>query len=349
MSDLAENLSRNLLAKDRRSEGLLVDLNTGTIRPDHVLVQRTPGADLFIGFGSAAGRLLDFAFEGEAKADPFLATCASADRALQDGDLTKAQQLSLHDTLARIGDPHLRRLALAEMMIGKASVDDPVRPGWAPGTPGGLGGKFRPKDNSAATRETAEQEIKRLAARTAFKMAAAAALKLAVTAVLNFIPGEGVIADVAELVELAHTAIQLGNLAQDVNAALDFVKRGPYALDDLRMSPEYEEFSSMRAFEKISPALAALLKAFGSAGSGSEYHHIVEQGGDNEENIPAEQLHSTKNVIPLPRMLHELVSAEYSKRYGETGMTVRQWLRTQPFDVQWKYGIDTLRRLAIVK
>ncbi len=38
----------------------------------------------------------------------------------------------------------------AKPALGKASTDDPEHPGWPAGTPGGRGGKFRPKDGDGA-------------------------------------------------------------------------------------------------------------------------------------------------------------------------------------------------------
>jgi hypothetical protein len=350
MSNLIEDLSRTLLADDHRSQGRLVDLNTGTVRRDRVLIQRTPGADLFIGFGPRAGRLLDFAFTGETNGDPVLTRCAVADDVIAEGDLRKTQQLDLDAAIAEIGEPHLRRLALVEATLEKAGVDDPVRPGWPAGTPGSRGGQFRPKDDSAEAKERTEADLKRLEARAKFRIMAITLLKFIATLPQNWIPGGEEATDVENLINFGQAAIETGNLEREVTATVEFVKGGPYTLNDLRMSDEDQGFSSMYGFEKISPAVATLLKVFGSAPSGEEYHHIVEQGGKNEQNIPAEQLHSTQNVIPLPRMLHEMVSAEYSKLYDEKSrVTVRQWLQTQPYDVQWKYGVDTLKKLGIVK
>jgi hypothetical protein len=46
-------------------------------------------------------------------------------------------------------------------------------------------------------------------------------------------------------------------------------------------------------------------KWFGPVGDGQEYHHIVTQGGANADNIPAEQLQNTDNIIRL-RILRDL-------------------------------------------
>jgi len=166
----------------------------------------------------------------------------------------------------------------------------------------------------------------------------------------NLIPVAGEVADVEEVIALGKAAIELGNAAHEVNAAIDFVKKGPYTLEELMQSKEPQTFSSFDDFKKIIEALEDLLREFGSAGAGNEYHHIVEQGGDNETNISPEMLNSTDNIVKLPRLLHEVVSGEYSKiSEQDPTKTVREWLQTQPFDVQREEGIKILQRLGIVK
>lgn len=95
--------------------------------------------------------------------------------------------------------------------------------------------------------------------------------------------------------------------------------------------------------------MEAMLRAYGAAGPGKEWHHMVEQGGDNRTNFSPEQLHSTKNIIPLPGPIHDLVTAEYAKEYDESGKSVREWLSGQSFDAQYDEGVKILRRLGIVK
>jgi hypothetical protein len=333
MSGVAACLSDKLRPFEARWQGRLVDVNTGTLRRDHVLVQRTPGIELFIGLGASAAQAMDFVFDD--------------DRA---NDFAAAEQLSGSDRLAAIEDRHVRRLALLETLLEKAAVDDPVHPGYPAGAPDGKGGQFRPKDSSAEAKETTEQKLKRLDARRKVRTLSIAALQAAATVVLNAVPGVGEAADIEELASLAQTAIELGNEARDVNAALDFVRSGPYTQNDLRASLKDEEFSSFDAFKKDSRAIEAFLKRFGSAGFGNEWHHIVEQGGANEDNIPPELLHSTRDIVKLPKLLHEVVNGEYSqKSAADPTKTVREWLQTKSFDEQYKYGIETLQRLGILK
>jgi hypothetical protein len=95
--------------------------------------------------------------------------------------------------------------------------------------------------------------------------------------------------------------------------------------------------------------LGVLGKRFGAAGDGNQYHHIITQGGANEDNIPPEQLQNTDNIIRLPTLLHEAVSAEYLQPKEGTNMTVYQWLQTQPYEVQREEGLKILRELHILK
>ncbi len=110
------------------------------------------------------------------------------------------------------------------------------------------------------------------------------------------------------------------------------------------MSTDYQPFSSFNAFRKD-----VFGKYFGAAGDGYEYHHIVEQGGSGLDDLPAGIMNSTENVIKIPRLLHEEISAEYGANYEGTGKTLREWLSTQPYEVRRAKGIEIMRKLGIIK
>jgi hypothetical protein len=93
-----------------------------------------------------------------------------------------------------------------------------------------------------------------------------------------------------------------------------------------------------------------MAKMFGSAGAGNQYHHIVTQGGLNGRKFPAEVLQNTGNIIPLPTLLHEVVTDRYKwPAPDNSGRTLYQWLQTQPYDVQREIGLNILRELNILK
>jgi hypothetical protein len=292
---------------------------------------------------------------------------------LMSGLATVASALNANDEgLARIAAVHLRipdlpdqaardAIEAADVLlkymrhgelaheIYKASPDDPKHPGWPAGTEGGRGGRFRPKDGSEAViAQDVIGRIQRIKARRALRTEALAVLRLAAELVVDAVPGIGLAADAATLIDMANTIAELKKLKIDADAAIEFVKHGPYSLDELKVSSNYEEFSSYGDFIKDAAYIALIVKRFGGAGSGNQYHHIVTQGGANTKILP-EQLQNTDNVIPLPTLLHEAVNAEYSSRWKKTNMTRYEWLQTQPYDVQREEGLKILRRLHILK
>jgi len=101
-------------------EGRLVDVDTGMLRPGRVLLQRTPAAVLFLGFGAPAARLRDLAFDGDAELDPAARRCrslaAARDARLKVGDMGAAFAKPAAD------DQAYRRLAVVED-LAKAGFD----------------------------------------------------------------------------------------------------------------------------------------------------------------------------------------------------------------------------------
>ncbi len=91
-------------------------------------------------------------------------------------------------------------------------------------------------------------------------------------------------------------------------------------------------------------------QAMGSAGKNKEWHHIVEQTPGNVKRFGPEALHNIENVIPLDKGLHTRVSALYSSiRRSITGsntLTVRQWLSTQSYEAQRKFGLLAIENVT---
>jgi hypothetical protein len=290
---------------------------------------------------------------------PGLATVASA---LNANDQALARIAAVHLRIPDLPDraarnameaadvliKYMRRRELAHE-IRKASPDDPKHPGWPAGTEGGRGGQFRPKDGAEAViAQDVIERIQRIKARRALRTEALAVLRLAAELGMDAVPGIGLAADAATLIDIANTIAELKKLKIDADAAIEFVKHGPYSLDELQVSSNYEEFSNYGDFIKDAAHIALIVKRFGGAGSGNQYHHIVTQGGANTK-IPPEQLQNTDNVIPLPTLLHEAVNAVYSRQWENTNMTTYEWLQTQPYDVQREEGLKILRELHILK
>ncbi|HWE71521.1 MAG TPA: hypothetical protein VG328_00050 [Stellaceae bacterium] len=351
MADRAETETREKFVLWSKSdkhtrEGTVLDIDTGLLRRDHVLVLRSPQAEITLGLGATSAALMEFAQKGDTHDSSLFEACDKADRAIARGDFETLRNSGVPDVISTIENPALRRLALVECFLAKASPDDPIRPGYPAGDPEGRGGQFMPKDKSAE----ALQRLKRLKALREFRAAAQAALIVLAAAPLEVVPGVDVAVDVEAALQLGRIAIELGNDEKEISEAMDFVKNGPYSVDELRVNQNDVSFSSFDAFKKISEDNDdAIVRRYPITGSGNEYHHIVEQGGDNSNNFTPEQLQSTKNIIPLPGPIHDMVSAHYSSEYDTSGKTVRDWLSGQSFEQQYEYGLQTLRDLAIVK
>jgi hypothetical protein len=307
-------------------------------------------------------RLLKRAYREDSVVDRLMPGLATVAAALNANDPCLARIAAVHlripdlpDTAARDGmeaEDILIKCARFEEPAGekaseieKASADDPKRPGWPAGTPGGRGGKFRPKRESELT-----QQVKSRIARRGLRIGLLAVLRVGLEGVANLIPGVDVAADLLMIADIALTVSEFRKLAIDATAALEFAKQGPRSFEELQVpTNEYEEFSSYYEFVKGELILDVMAKRFGRAGDGNQYHHIVTQGGANEGKIPPEKLQNTDNVIILPTILHEAVNAEYSRKSPVENMNMYQWLQTQPYDVQHEVGLKILRELHILK
>ncbi len=301
-------------------------------------------------------RLLSHAYRKAVAADRLMPGLTTVAAALNANDRGLAHIAAVHLRLPDVPDQAARDameavdilIKYARDEVHKASPDDPKHPGWPAKTPGGRGGKFRPKNESEAliTRKVKDRII-RLALRRLIRMGLLAALRFTGELATNIIPILDVIGDAAALADAATTLAEYLELEAETKAAIDFIAHGPYSLNELQVSPDSQGFPSYDAFLKDVP----VVKRFGSAGEGRQYHHIVTQGGANAVNIdiPVEQLQSTDNIIPLPKLLHEVVNARYSEFDEEKNMTLYEWVQTQPYDVQRAEGLKILRELGILK
>ena len=84
--------------------------------------------------------------------------------------------------------------------------------------------------------------------------------------------------------------------------------------------------------------------AFPSAGSGYQWHHILER----KSGLAESEIWNTCNIVRIPTALHWKISNHYSSKH-ESGVTVRQWLRTQPIEKRRAYGLDQLRKEGATK
>ncbi len=92
-----------------------------------------------------------------------------------------------------------------------------------------------------------------------------------------------------------------------------------------------------------------LKSALGSAGPGKHWHHIVEQTEGNVRRFGPQAIHNTENVIPLEEALHTRLSAFYSRKNvsvtSSLDLTVRQWLSTQSYEAQRRFGLLAMENI----
>ncbi|MDR3507847.1 MAG: hypothetical protein P4L64_08120 [Caulobacteraceae bacterium] len=282
-------------------------------------------------------------------------------RALDQGDLTRAMIATQQMRLPPLNEAGALRAVEAEAVV-KAAADDPKHPGWPRGSGGGRGGQFRPVEAAMTAATVAdvglqvEKRLRKRILRQVLKAGVRLALKpgrlarLGLEAASNLIPGADLIGDALLVKDVAEAVGEGGELYREAKAALDFARLGPRSLKDLQMVGERTRFSSFDAFKKAGFASGDLEKYFGPAGDGWEYHHIVEQGA-NGAKIAPEVLNSPSNIIRIPKLLHEEVSAEFAKMTYRGGrkMSVRAYHAGKSFEEQYQLGIDVLRSVGVIK
>ena len=307
-----------------------------------------PVAELDAIFGSAFGHQID--------CRELLPGLQSVARALNVGDLTRAMIATQFMRLPRLSDAEADRAAAAEELL-KAAADDPKHPGGPRGTPGGVGGRYRPKiaEVSEEAVKLARQRLRRLILRRAFRQGLQKFLTLkrigrfSVEAASNVVPGLDVVGDLAGVADIGEAMTEFGALRADAEVALEFAAKGPRSLDELRVSTEDETFPSYDAFKKAEPSdQEELTKRFGPAPPGYEYHHIVEQG---RNALAPEAIQSTRNIVRIPKLLHEEINSEYSELEPEVlgRFTRRQVRRTKDYASQYHEGIEVMRKVGILQ
>lgn len=325
------------------SRGVSCDAQGPALGPIRLLVKTAAGLaprpteELSAVLGYTFGRPLDCSRLSQG--------LGAVSRALNEGDFARAMIATTQLGLPCLDEEEARRAAA---IMTKAAPDDPEHPGWPAGTEGGRGGKFRPKDksNEDAIR-LAEVQLHRLIARRAIRLAIRKiltperALRLTGEAASNLIPVIDVIGDAAMAIDLAQMAAEYATLKRDTAAAEEFARKAPYRLDDLRVSMEEKSFSSFDAFKKVD-----LVKYFGPAGDGYEYHHIVEQSADGD--ISTQQLNTTRNIIRIPKLLHEEINSDFGRSDPDSKLSVRDMLKGKSFDERWRKGIKAMHDMGIL-
>jgi hypothetical protein len=92
---------------------------------------------------------------------------------------------------------------------------------------------------------------------------------------------------------------------------------------------------SIKFFESFD----ALKYALGPAGQGKVWHHIVEKRAPNVEKFGKQAVHNTVNVVPVSAQVNHEINVYYSRiRPFSNDQPVRQWLGSQSYEEQYKFG-----------
>ena len=210
------------------NDGLLLGRTPLIERRDHRFVVRDRGE---------IEALLSRAYQSDVAVDRLMPGLATVAAALNANDPCLARIAAVHLRIPDLPDRSARDGLEAEDIllkyadadprdIYKASPDDRKHPGWPAGTPGGRGGKFRPKTDAETSQETKGRLI-RTAARRALRTGLRAILRLGTEAAANLIPILDAAADAAMALDIVHVVSDYWKLATDTAAALDFVQNGP--------------------------------------------------------------------------------------------------------------------------
>jgi hypothetical protein len=251
---------------------------------------------------------------------------AAAARALNHGQMARAMFSTQHLRLSSLL-PH--EVGRAFDILSKASADDEKHPGWPKDTPDSKGGKFRPKTGGVAGE--AGKDVAEASRRLVVKNVEKAMARRTMWAVIKTAtsPGRmlryagelaGATTPIGEAIDfalmskdIADAAKEYADLTAQGELAVNFIKGGPYTLDQLRATPEDISFSSFDAFKKTDTDDKAPIDKFaGPAGDGYEWHHIVEQG-PNGQILDTADLQSTRNIIRLPKALHDIITSDYAR------------------------------------
>ncbi|MGQ0663000.1 MAG: hypothetical protein ACT4P2_05335 [Pseudomonadota bacterium] len=127
--------------------------------------------------------------------------------------------------------------------------------------------------------------------------------------------------------------------AEVVRALMDELEY-PRTLDELRMSPEYMEFDSPKAFEKYFENKIRVWQ---------DCHHIVGQTDGNLARFPG-RIHTTENIVCIPFWKHWGITGYYNRRPRDlNGLSVRESIEELDFGRQYRRGLNILRDHGVLK
>lgn len=93
-----------------------------------------------------------------------------------------------------------------------------------------------------------------------------------------------------------------------------------------------------------------LKDVLGPAGPQREWHHIVEQRHADSGRFPPELIHSTDNIISLPRKVHIEINTRMSSKSKKFGSDVRRfWVEKMDWRNQYDHGLELIEEVLKYK
>jgi RHS repeat-associated protein len=112
------------------------------------------------------------------------------------------------------------------------------------------------------------------------------------------------------------------------------------------------EVAATEEVEEGYTTFQAFKNAYGPAGEGMEWHHIVGQTPGNIAQFGPRAIHTIGNMIPVAEKIHrgkDSISALYSSKQAfADGMIVREWLASQSFEAQRQFGLQVLQDFGVI-
>ena len=125
---------------------------------------------------------------------------------------------------------------------------------------------------------------------------------------------------------------------------------GTGMLDDFADDTVNKEMSSLPANQGYA-SFDQLKNAVGTAGDGNDWHHIVEQSQIAKSGFSAEQIHNTSNIVAIDHATHMKITGYYNTKSFDftSGLSVRDWLSGQSFEVQYEFGVGVLKNFGVIQ
>ena len=93
-----------------------------------------------------------------------------------------------------------------------------------------------------------------------------------------------------------------------------------------------------------------LKKSIGSAGTGKEWHHLVEQSQIKKSGFSSNLIQNKLNIISIDKSTHRKISGFYSSRQKmANGLLVRNWLSEKSYQEQFLFGLGVLYKFLFSK